>query len=80
MPNIVNWNDIKNDYKDSIIIGNGASIAVSDNFKYDSLCKKAHELGLVDNRLQQIFSGFKTNDFETILHKLLQAKFVKVKV
>jgi len=76
MPNIVEWNKIKAHYRNSIILGNGASIAVSKHFKYDSLYKEAIKLNLVDNTLEQIFSYFKTNDFENVLYKLLQAKAV----
>lgn len=76
MQNIVEWNDIKNDYKNSLIVGNGGSIAVSKTFAYNSLYEKACELNLIDGSLQQIFNNFRTNDFETVLHKLLQAKIV----
>lgn len=76
MKNIVTWNEIQNHYNDSLILGNGASIAVSGNFAYDSLYEKACELNLIDDRLRQIFSNFKTTNFETVLHKLLQAKII----
>ena len=77
MKNIVDWNNIKNDYKDgSLIVGNGGSIAVSENFNYSSLYNKACEMKLINDKLKQIFSAFNTKDFETVLHKLLQAKIV----
>lgn len=34
---IKQWEEIKDHYKDAIILGNGASIAISNKFMYDSL-------------------------------------------
>lgn len=76
MPNIFEWDIIKNDYNNALIVGNGGSIAVNQAFGYASLYEKARELNLIDEGLQQIFVNFSTTDFEKVLHKLLQAKIV----
>lgn len=76
MHKIHEWNDIKSKYNNCILLGNGASIAVSELFKYESLYKKAKEEKIIDEKLANIFKRFYTNDFETILHKLLQAEAI----
>lgn len=70
---ILEWNEIKNKYQDSLILGNGSSIAINEKFKYESLYEKAKEMKLIDNELKTLFERFSTHDFESILHKLLQA-------
>ncbi|MCB0824773.1 MAG: DUF4917 family protein [Armatimonadetes bacterium] len=74
------WADIGNSYKSSgILIGNGASRFVWDNFKYESLLDIAKRLdggnGLraVDN---QLFNGLDTSNFEFVLQSLLTAEKV----
>jgi len=54
MPNpaIPNWNDIAGEFRGAgLILGNGASIAVSDNFNYPSIFDKAREEGYIKDKL-----------------------------
>lgn len=74
---IKNWSDIENQYKNgSLLLGNGASIAISDNFRYTNLYEDAKEEGLLDDKTQALFNSFNTTDFEYILRKLWQASLV----
>lgn len=70
------WNEIKEKYSESIILGNGSSIAVNHRFQYASLFEKATELNFINTSLSALFESFETNDFEAIMHKLLQAEKV----
>lgn len=77
MSNIANWEDISNEFADgSLIVGNGASIAVSPNFGYDSLYDAAVELKHISKPVQDVFDSFDVNDFELVLRRLWQAKLV----
>lgn len=76
MCEIQQWNDIKNDYSSTLIIGNGGSIAVDKRFSYDSLYEEAFNNELIDKKLKSIFKTFNSSDFEAILHILLQAEIV----
>ena len=74
---IKNWNDIAADYKDgSLIIGNGASIALHQDFDFRSLKEKAEELKLFDEDIAKLFKEFETDDFELILRLVWHAKLV----
>lgn len=66
-----NYNDIKNDYKENILIGNGFSIHFDKKFSYPSLydlCVKEKYLSEQDIKLFERFN--KTKDFELILRML----------
>ncbi len=74
---IKNWSDIENQYKKgSLLLGNGASIAISDKFRYKNLYEHAKNEGLLDCKTQALFNSFNTTDFEYILRKLWQASLV----
>ncbi|HEJ6937044.1 DUF4917 family protein [Serratia marcescens] len=66
---IKQWADIEANYDDTLLLGNGASIAVSSDFAYRSLCQKLTELSS-DGQLTALFEQFDTQDFELILHRL----------
>ncbi|EBM5747147.1 DUF4917 family protein [Salmonella enterica] len=66
---IRNWNDIKDDYEDTLLLGNGASIAVNPDFSYDSLYQRLTNLPQGE-LLGPIFESFSSTDFELILHRL----------
>lgn len=70
------WDEIKEKYNQSIILGNGSSIAVNQKFQYESLYQKATELNFINSELNSLFNSFDTKDFEAIMHKLLQAEKV----
>lgn len=74
---IKQWNQIADDYRqETILLGNGASIAVSNQFTYPSLLRRAQELGLLTNDIVLLFDFFQTNDFELILRLVWQAENV----
>jgi hypothetical protein len=71
---VQNWNDIKNPFKDgSILIGNGFSINISNNFGYKFLYKKGREF-LKDTK--NIFKKLNTYNYETALWNILNSKNV----
>jgi hypothetical protein len=80
--NILNWNEIQKTYKDStILIGNGASIAISDNFSYKKIFELIEKINTKKtNEIKNIFSGFKSDDFEFMQRKLLHAHYVNRKL
>ncbi len=74
---IKHWNDIKSDFRETLILGNGASIAVSEKFQYDSLYQKARDLNLINENTEKIFESLGCNsDFEAALHFLSIADHV----
>jgi hypothetical protein len=64
---IVEWETIKDDYSDCLLLGNGASIAVDEGFSYSSLLEEARSMGLISERIEHLFDHFETQDFENIL-------------
>ncbi|WP_252406769.1 DUF4917 family protein [Acinetobacter terrae] len=74
---IKNWNDISADYiNGSLIIGNGASIALHNKFAFSSLKEVAEQNDLFSNDISKLFTEFDTNDFELILRLVWHAKLV----
>lgn len=70
------WLDIASNYRGTAILGNGASIAVSPSFSYGSLLGKASSSKLMASDVEQLFTFFKTTDFELILRIVWQASNV----
>jgi hypothetical protein len=50
-PKIYAWKEIEEDFKKKLVLGNGASIAVWDGFKYDSLYDEAADSGIFSPKL-----------------------------
>lgn len=74
---IKEWGKIKDDYKNgSLIIGNGASIAMHSKFGFSSLKEEAERLELFNEDISNLFSEFDTCDFELILRLVWHAKLV----
>lgn len=69
-----NYSEITADYKNSLILGNGASIAVSSAFSYNSLLEKGLEHKFVSDTMKNIFTFLNTTDFEFILRHLWYAR------
>lgn len=78
MPRIYEWSEIKDEFTDSLLVGNGGSMALSNNFVYESLYEKAREKENLDQATQQVFSKFynNTHDFERVLYRLWQANYI----
>jgi hypothetical protein len=70
---IYSWDQLKPFYNGSILVGNGASIAISDNFKYENFYEFAINNIDVNNEIKAVFDYFETHDFELVLRKLSQA-------
>jgi hypothetical protein len=66
----VPWKDLESECDDTLVLGNGASIAAHSRFGYDSLFEKAASSGLLTARVQQIFRELGTKDFEQVLQAL----------
>lgn len=76
MPAIVQWRDIQDQYTDSLLLGNGASMAVHPQFGYGSLFERAQQIGYITPAVAGIFDRFGVNDFELVLRRLWQASLV----
>lgn len=53
MAKIYEWNDIKDEFTDGLLLGNGASMAVHPEFHYGSLFEAARVKGSLQNRWQK---------------------------
>jgi hypothetical protein len=67
------WSEISDQFSDNLLLGNGASIAVDDRFKYRSLKEHAIENGLFRKDVQSLFDFFRTDDFELVLRIVWQS-------
>ncbi|MCB0745326.1 MAG: DUF4917 family protein [Ignavibacteriae bacterium] len=63
--NYISWDEVTKSYK-SILIGNGFSINISENFKYDTLLDKCN----LNSDTKKIFTRNETSNFEFILRKI----------
>lgn len=71
---IEKWNDIENSIlKSTLILGNGASIAVNQQLNYKSLKEHAEKNGLMNDNVKTLFDTYDTCDFELILRLVWQA-------
>lgn len=74
---ITQWGQIASDYqRGTILLGNGASIAVSPSFGYGSLLAHAQQRGLLAHDVTSLFEFFGTSDFELVLRLVWQASNV----
>lgn len=74
---VMQWSQIAPRYwRGTILLGNGASMAVSQSFRYGSLLEHAFQNGLVRADVNRIFEFFRTSDFELILRLVWQASNV----
>lgn len=74
---IKDWAEIKDDYENgNLIIGNGASVALHQKFRFDSLKEEAEKLRLFNEDISKLFIEFDTSDFELILRLVWHAKLV----
>ncbi|HBO4986446.1 TPA: DUF4917 family protein [Pseudomonas aeruginosa] len=71
---IAQWTEIAAQYhRGTILLGNGASIAVSPHFAYGSLLEHAQQNELLTEDVGRLFAFFDTSDFELILRLVWQA-------
>lgn len=67
---LAKWKDIKDDYGDCLLLGNGASISVDPLFDYRSLLEEARNQRLIMPKVDRVFRLFQTSDFEHVLNVL----------
>jgi hypothetical protein len=60
------------------LLGNGASIAVHENFDYRNLLTKARTNRLITKQVKTAFEHFKTSDFEYVLNMLWHARHLNM--
>ena len=66
---IKQWDQIRDGYnKPDLLLGNGFSISLSENFKYDSLFDAF--IKKTDEPFKRLFRHFETTNFEQILNYL----------
>lgn len=74
---VFQWAEIARTYhRDTILLGNGASIAVWPSFSYGSLWEHAQQRGLLADDVSLLFQFFDTSDFELVLRLVWQASNV----
>jgi hypothetical protein len=73
---IHSWQEISDNFTDGLILGNGASIAFDQRFRYSSLLARAKENGLISTDVQQVFSHLDTVDFELVLRMLWHSNMI----
>ena len=70
------WADISRYFKKTIVLGNGASIAVNKCFAYQSLFDEAVGTALLSPNAGKLFNQFETRDFEFVLRMIWNAHHV----
>lgn len=73
---IHDWRDISKNFSHTLLVGNGGSVAVHDDFGYTGLFEAAQVNNFIDEKVADVFARFDTNDFELVLRRLWQAKQV----
>lgn len=63
-------------FTDGLVLGNGASVAVSAKLSYPSLYEQAQKAGALTAPVVKIFEAFGVKDFEVVLRRLWQATTV----
>lgn len=76
MIEIKNWNAIKDKYTDTLLLGNGAGIAIDQSFSYSSLLDHAIDTQHLVEEVRKFFELLKTKDFELVLRLIWQANYV----
>jgi len=71
-----NWSDIQDRFRDNILLGNGASIAIAERLSYHSLYERVCNSGRLNDEITRMFGHFHTTNFEFIMRLLLQASRV----
>lgn len=76
MENVLEWEAIADDFTDVLCLGNGASIALAEEFSYRSLLEEARKQELITEDLDELFEYLGTEDFELVLNLLWHAVHV----
>ncbi len=73
MVKVFDWTEIADNYTETLLLGNGASIAIDASFSYRSLKETASEAGLITESVRKIFEHLNTQDFELVLNVIQHA-------
>ena len=73
---LYDWEEISDSYEHTLVLGNGASIAISASFQYASLFQSAIEAGIISEEINELFAHFETNNFEYVLRLVSNAQDV----
>lgn len=74
------WKNIEEYFGDALLLGNGASVAIHDGFKYPNLWENAVANGAISVKLEEISEELGTGaNFESLLRALFIAKTVNGK-
>lgn len=76
VPKVYAWSDIAGDFRQGLIVGNGASILIHADFAYSSLLQAARDRSIITPKVDQLFRSFKTSDFEYVLRGVWTANQV----
>lgn len=75
---LYDWKEIADKFKHMLVLGNGASIAISQSFNYTSLFQSAVEANFITGEINQLFEHFGTNNFEYVLRLVANAHDVNM--
>lgn len=76
MAEIMPWKEIAEHYDDTLLVGNGGSIAIDGRFAYGSLKEAANNAGLITASIQRVFDYLETEDFELVMSLMWHASHV----
>lgn len=69
---LYDWADIKRNFTHSLLLGNGASIAIDKRFSYKLLYEEASNYSAMNEELLGLFEHYHSTNFELILRLLLE--------
>ena len=70
---IKKWKDIKEDFTDALLMGNGASIEFDKKFTYKSLWEAAKDTGHITDEIDNLAKALHTGtNFELLMNKLFE--------
>lgn len=74
------WSEIADDFRGTLLVGNGGSIDLSEKFYYSNLYLAGIEQGKLSSHIQELFQKFsEKRDFEKVLRRLWAADFINKK-
>jgi hypothetical protein len=76
MVKIYDFGDIADDFQDTLLLGNGASMALAPCFSYRSLFQHATDEGWITDEVQAVFDYTESSDFELVMRMMRHAYHV----
>ena len=76
LPSLTPFTQLAPDYRDTLLLGNGASMAIAPGFGYRSLLDHARTRALMTPALDTLFHHFDTADFELVMRLLRDTRSV----